>query len=396
MTTRSAATPADPRRYASQYAALVKWYHGGLPSRSHRFEPGRPLLLGRLSGAGASVRRQTLSAGRPAHRYSRGPPRSHPHLGSAREVDQRGAHRITGAATLPSFVPRPSRSWYGLFALVACIAGIALVQGDDRGAAAPRTASVDPAIVTTYPVKHPRGLMVTSGGWAYCYQVQKLARRNGYTLLCGRFYKDGYVGFTLRSRRHEDWGNPAYLASFARKISALHVQVGGHLILIGISYSGFGVATLASHHPEIRPSRLIVLDSYLDLVARRARAPDNQRMAKEIDEETGGSQAALQQRSVSVPGLTRLVRNGTRLTMIWSVSAAEKARYHGATCDRSANADTLAALAASLDRPVSAWVTENRHGVDLWRYGRGILAGRNPGREVVFPPDGVIPPGAAC
>ena len=94
----------------------------------------------------------------------------------------------------------------------------------------------------------------------------------GYTLACGRYYRDGYTGFGLRSQRHLDWGDPAYLTSYARKINALHRVVGGELVLIGVSYSGFGVATLASHHPELHPNRLIVIDSFLDLAARRMTA----------------------------------------------------------------------------------------------------------------------------
>jgi pimeloyl-ACP methyl ester carboxylesterase len=238
--------------------------------------------------------------------------------------------------------------------------------------------------------------MVTSGGWAYCYQVRKLASRSGLTLICGRYYKDGYVGFGLRAKRHEDWGDPAYLASLAAKIRALHERVGGELILIGVSYSGFGVATLASHHPELRPDRLIVIDSYLDLVARRARIPDSHQTAQEIDLETGGSRAALRARSVSDLGLARLVRSGTKLTAIWSVSDAERVRYRGATCDRTANAGTLSQLAGALGRPVHAWVTSSRHGTTLWHFGPRLLEGRNPGREVVFRPDGVIPDAAVC
>ena len=107
--------------------------------------------------------------------------------------------------------------------------------------------------------------MVTTGGWPYCLQVQALARRSGYTLLCGKYYKDGYTGYGLRSQRHLDWGDPAYLASLATKIESEHERVGGELVLIGVSYSGFGIATLASHHPELHPNRLIVIDSFLDL-----------------------------------------------------------------------------------------------------------------------------------
>src|SRR5436190_3831928 len=151
--------------------------------------------------------------------------------------------------------------------------------------------------------------MVTTGGWAYCEQLRRLARRTRYTLLCGRYAKDGYLGPGLRSQRHLDWGNPAYLASFARAIARTHARVGGRLVLAGVSYSGFGVATLASHHPELRPDRLIVIDSYLDLVARRAAARSAHGTAAEVDAATGGSRASLESQSVSVPGLAELVRS---------------------------------------------------------------------------------------
>lgn len=256
--------------------------------------------------------------------------------------------------------------------------------------------AIDPATTTVYPSTHPRGLMVTSGGWAYCEQVRKLARRTGYTLMCGTFYEDGYLGLGLRSQRHVDWGNSEYLESFARKIGALRARVGGDVVFIGVSYSGFGVATLASHHPELRPDRLIVIDSYLDLVARRSHAPSGNPTAREIDNETGGSDAELRERSASADGLARLVRSGTRISVMWSVSDDEQKRYRGATCDRTANAETLSRIAEIVGRPVPAWVTLSRHGTTLWHFGTGIIAGRYPGAKVVFLPDGVIPDESIC
>jgi pimeloyl-ACP methyl ester carboxylesterase len=258
------------------------------------------------------------------------------------------------------------------------------------------TGAGDQAIVTVFPVAHAHGLMVTTGGWPYCLQIQALARHAGYTLACGRYFRDGYTGFMRRSRRHLDWGDPAYLASFTRKIDALHRVVGGDLVLIGVSYSGFGVATLASHHPELRPSRLIVIDSFLDLVARRQALPPTHETAREIDAETGGSQAALQARSVSVPGLAALVRAGTRLIVVWSISPSEQREFAGATCDRSADAGVLEALATALHQPVTGWVTHSRHGHDLWDSGRAILAGQIPGRRVTLRPNAPIPANAVC
>lgn len=257
-------------------------------------------------------------------------------------------------------------------------------------------AGVHSAIVSVYPVAGSRGLLVTSGGWAYCEQLRALALRARYTLMCGRYAEDGYVGPGLRAQRHLDWGNEAYLAEFAKAILAEHVIVGGRLVLMGVSYSGFAVATLASHHPDLRPDRLIVLDSFLDLVARRAKLPPNHPTAREIDAETGGSREALLRRSVDVDGLARLLRQGTRLTIVWSIASGEKRFFAGATCDRTANAETLARLARTLGEPIEAHVTLDRHGHDLWDFGARILAGFEPGRRVVFEPDGAVPAASTC
>jgi pimeloyl-ACP methyl ester carboxylesterase len=257
-------------------------------------------------------------------------------------------------------------------------------------------AGSSPAIVTVYPVPAPRGLMVTTGGWPYCLQLQALARREHYTLACGRYWKDGYLGFGLRSKRHLDWGDPAYLAAFAQQVGELHRKIGGELVLVGVSYSGFGVATLASHHPELRPSRVIVIDSYLDLVARRSALPPTHPTAREIDAETGGTLTALSARTVSVTGLAQLVEGGTQLIVIWSTSTDEQVEFGGATCNRTANAGVLAALAKDVGHSVPAWVTKSRHGHDLWDRGRAIIAGHPPGHEVLFRPSGRIPPGSTC
>jgi hypothetical protein len=279
-----------------------------------------------------------------------------------------------------------------LAASVLVAAGLA---GAVAASASARAASPDPALAQIYPAAHARGVLATSGGWAYCLQVQALARRFRLTLLCGRYYRDGYTGYGLRSRRLLDWGDPAYLASLAVKIEALHRRVGGELVLLGVSYSGFGVATLASHHPELRPDRLIVVDSFLDLAARRA-AAGSDGTAAEIDAATGGSRAALQARTVSVLGLAQLLRSGTQLTAIWSVAPGERREFRGATCDLDANARVLAELASTAERPIGAWVTQSRHGHDLWDSGRRSMAGRPPGTKIVFEPDGQVPPGSTC
>jgi pimeloyl-ACP methyl ester carboxylesterase len=226
--------------------------------------------------------------------------------------------------------------------------------------------------------------------------LRRLAERTRYTLLCGRYAKDRYTARGLRQLRHLDWGNPAYLEGLASTIRKVHRKVGGPLVIIGVSYSGFGVATLASHHPELRPDRLIVIDSYLDLVARRRHSPDGSLIAIEIDGETGGSEAELRRRSVRIEGLERLVRSGTEFVPIWTISDQERDFFRGATCDRTASAATIAELARRLRRPVSAWITNTQHGHNLWDRGREIMRGRYPGTRFEFPPSGEIPPGAVC
>lgn len=272
-----------------------------------------------------------------------------------------------------------------LLAAGALLAGGATTSGGERT-----------AVVTMYRVARPQGLIVTSGGWAYCEQVRKLARRTRYALLCARFVKDGYTGLGLRARRHLDWGNARYLAELAAAVRTTQRSVGGRLVFLGVSYSGFGVATLAAHHPDLRPDRLIVIDAYFDLVARRRLLPSRHLTAREIDAETGGSLAELRRRSATAGGLAAALRRGTRLTALWTVSEQERRFFNGATCGRDAMAATLLRLAGVLRRPIAAWITTNRHGVNLWRHGRGILAGRNPGRRVVFRPGGRIPESAVC
>jgi pimeloyl-ACP methyl ester carboxylesterase len=276
---------------------------------------------------------------------------------------------------------------------LAAVAAVALGGGP---AGAETASPSDAAIVTVYPVQDPHGLMVTSGGWAYCLQVQALAKNSGYSLACGTYPQDGYTGYGKRDDRHLDWGDPAYLAALAAKVQALHAKVGGELVLIGVSYSGFDVATLASHHPELRPNRLIVIDSFLDLVERRAALRPNELTAREIDAETGDSDTELRSRSVSVDGLARLARGGTSVVDVWSVSADEQREFRGATCNRDANAGELAALATALGRPVVGWVTQSRHGHDLWDFGRQLVAGDPPGRAVTFSPHEPPPPGSFC
>jgi hypothetical protein len=101
-------------------------------------------------------------------------------------------------------------------------------------------------------------------------------------------------------------------------------------------------------------------------------------------------------RSVDMRGLAALVRRGTQLSVIWSVSDREKWAFQGATCARDVDAKPLALLAQTLHKPVYGWVTHGEHGFDLWNNATAILAGHNPGRRVRFPPSGAVPGGSYC
>ena len=57
-----------------------------------------------------------------------------------------------------------------------CVAGRAWDVAQHQ----PVRPGTDPVVTTFYPVAHPRGLMVTSGGWVYCEQVRPIAKRTGY------------------------------------------------------------------------------------------------------------------------------------------------------------------------------------------------------------------------
>ena len=277
--------------------------------------------------------------------------------------------------------------------LTALLLPVALLA---TGVAVGASAGAPTALVTTYHVSASRGVLATSGGWAYCFQARPLAMRLRYTLVCGRYARDGYTGLGLRRSRWLDWGNPTYLGELAAAIARVHRRVGGPLVLAGVSYSGYGVAVLAASHPELRPDRVIVVDSYLDLVARRSRLQANHETAREIDRETGGTAAALALRSPSLSGLAQLVRGGTKLVVVWSISPGERKEFQGATCDSTANAGRLAALSQRLGQPVDAWVTQSRHGVTFWNFGVRLVKGATIGTRIVFRPDGRIPPGSTC
>ena len=281
---------------------------------------------------------------------------------------------------------------FGRFAAAMVLTALMLVGGATSPTAARSLVAVD----TTYPAAASRGVLATSGGWAYCVQAQPLARHLHLTLVCGRYIRDGYTGPGLRHDRWLDWGNPAYLSELAATIARVHRRTGGVLVLAGVSYSGYAVGVLAARHPELRPDRLVIVDSYLNLQARRSHLADSHETAREIDRETGGTATALMRRSPNIAGLVQLIRTGTDVRVVWTISAAEQREFGGATCDAPANAATLASIATRLGRPMNGWVTRNRHGVTFWRYGTRLIEGQTVGTKVEFVPGGAIPPGAVC
>ena len=332
----------------------------GARARRAPCDPGhrRPSRLVLRSSAGCAPprrRSRTHASPAPRDRVRRGRADSRRRSSEHRARHHGGRHRLPSSTPLVRPLPerRPDSSAVAAIAGIAGVIVLAVLALVGVPQARRAARAVDPAIVTVHSVARPKGLMVTSGGWAYCEQVRALARRTGYTLLCGRYANDGYTGPGLRAERHLDWGNPAYLDSLAQKVRAAHRRVGGELVLIGVSYSGFGVATLASHHPELHPDRLIAIDTYLELVPRRAALPASHQTARDIDAETSGSRSELEARSVSAAGLARLVRTGTSLAVIWTISPEERREFNGATCDRRSNAGMLGKLAGELGRPVT-------------------------------------------
>ena len=82
-----------------------------------------------------------------------------------------------------------------------------------------------------------------------------------------------------------DWGDPAYLAEVAQvpaRLRAQGVKI-AQLVLVGVSYSGFANAQLVATHPELRPTALIMVDSYLDLPARYRALPPGHATKAELE-----------------------------------------------------------------------------------------------------------------
>jgi pimeloyl-ACP methyl ester carboxylesterase len=228
----------------------------------------------------------------------------------------------------------------------------------------------------------PTMLLMTVGGPVYCMQLKALARKVGASLACADYATNGYRGVGSRANRREDWGNSAYLTDVAKIPGLLRgqgVRI-SKLVLVGVSYSGFGDAELVATHPELRPAALIIVDSYLDLPARYAALPAGHPTKTEIERELGGTleeqRAEYEARSPShhLDGLAQAMNDGMRLVDVWSVSAGEEREFRGATCSRLAHAHWLRALAGVRGRSVVGYVTHMRHAHALWDRGRGLLA----------------------
>lgn len=260
--------------------------------------------------------------------------------------------------------------------------------------------------------KAPRLLFLTVGGPVYCAQLRTLARNAHASLACTDYGSDAYAAPGTRAGRREDWGDPAYLAEVARvpaQLARSGVKISA-LVVIGVSYSGFGNAELVATHPELRPAALIVVDSYLDLPARYEALPATHETRREIEAVLGGTleerRKEYEARSPShhLAGLATAIRNGMRFVDVWSISAREKREFRGATCSPLAHAVWLGKLAGILGRPVDGYVTRMPHAHALWDRGMGLLALAGVAstsrplrpRTVTFRPGAPLPSGSSC
>ena len=112
--------------------------------------------------------------------------------------------------------------------------------------------------------------------------------------------------------------------------------------------------------------------------------PDAHETAREIDRQTGGSRRlSRQERRVNGRHAPRRHGLDRRLDRV----EEERRFFNGATCARDASAATLARQVA-LRRPAPAWITNTRHGVNLWRHGALVVRGRAPGARSCSGPAG--------
>jgi len=104
--------------------------------------------------------------------------------------------------------------------------------------------------------------------------------------------------------------------------------------------------------------------------------------------------AALQARNVDPKGLAQLIRAGTSLTVIWSISTSEQAEFAGATsrpnCERSHSRRTR-----PYPQPaVHAWITHSKHGHDLWIAAAPSSPDTRPAMKSASRPTATSPAGA--
>jgi hypothetical protein len=257
---------------------------------------------------------------------------------------------------------------------------------------------------------HP--LLMTLGGPVYCGQLLELAQYLGASLLCPDYGLNGEKSGLSRAKRVEDWGDPAYLAAAAQlpaRLKAEGVKI-SELVLIGASYAGYANSQLVATHPELHPTALIVVDSFLDLPARFRALPLAHETRAEITKVLGGT---LTQRprvyldrspSQHLDGLAAAIRRGMRFIDIWSISYAEKREFNGATCSPAANAESLSKLATLLGRPLTGYVTQLDHADALRYWWRELLALARldrpyrslPAGPIAFQPGGPIPASSYC
>ena len=205
-----------------------------------------------------------------------------------------------------------------------------------------------------------------------------------------------------------DWGDPAYLDEVADVPGLL--KAGGvkiaKLVLLGVSYSGFANAQLIATHPEIRPTALIVVDSYLDLPARYRALPLGHEMRAQLERAMVGMLAERPSDTrCAPPAPTSQASRGRSAAVCDSSMSGARARprsgsSYAATRGRLANAYWLSRLATVLRGPVTGYVTSLPHAHALWDRGQGLLqlAGVRPAsrplraRTVTFAPGASRPP----
>jgi pimeloyl-ACP methyl ester carboxylesterase len=295
---------------------------------------------------------------------------------------RRGADVSTGRAR-PRLSGFGTKTWIvgGAALLVVAAASVAAGRNALDADGAPPLLRVDLRLASPDGTSaHP--LVIALGGPVYCDQAIAVARFLRASMLCPDYGRDGERSGASRSRRMEDWGDPAYLAAVARAARRLAGQRRGvsPVILVGASYAGFAAAELAATHPELRPRALIVVDSFLDLRERFRALETDQATRAEMIRVLGGTpqqrSRAYRQRSPSthLAGIAAEIRHGMRFVDVWSIGANAAREFNGAMCSKLANAFWLRRLARLLHRPVTGYVTRLRHATALWDWWRQLLA----------------------